>query len=69
MVETAGCSCKARVADAIKAAIWGDPEFFEKTRRLARPCAQPAWDPKDKTRRMLDDHLEIGSSCARGDQL
>ena len=70
LVETAGCSCKGlRLRDAIKAAIVGEiPEFFEKDEeRLARPVrAQlPAWDPKDKTRRMLDDYSEIVSELRR----
>ena len=64
LVEAAGCSCKGlRLRAAIKAAILGEiPEFFEKDEeRLARPVrAQlPAWDPRDKTRRMLDDYSEI----------
>ena len=54
------CGCARR-----SAAIVGEiPEFFEKDEeRLARPVrAQlPAWDPKDKTRRMLDDYSEIVS--------
>ena len=70
LVEAAGCSCKGlRLRDAIKSAILGEiPEFFEKDEeRLARPVrAQlPAWDPKDKTRRMLDDYSEIVSELRR----
>ena len=70
LVETAGCSCEGlRLRDAIKAAILGEiPEFFEKDEeRLMRPVrAQlPAWDPKDKTRRMLDDYSEIVSELRR----
>ena len=70
LVEAAGCSCKGlRLRDAIKAAIVGEvPEFFEKDEeRLARPVrAQlPAWDPRDKTRRMLDDYSEIVSELRR----
>ena len=70
LVETAGCSCKGlRLRDAIKSAILGEiPEFFEKDEeRLARPVrAQlPAWDPRDKTRRMLDDYSEIVSELRR----
>ena len=70
LVEAAGCSCKGlRLRDAIKAAILGEiPEFFEKDEeRLLRPVrAQlPAWDPKDKTRRMLDDYSEIVSELRR----
>ncbi|CAH0380396.1 unnamed protein product [Pelagomonas calceolata] len=70
LVEAAGCSCKGlRLRDAIKSAILGEiPEFFEKDEeRLMRPVrAQlPAWDPKDKTRRMLDDYSEIVSELRR----